>query len=267
MKNVRLYWWTPKQYSKYTILGRLNGEYYRYKGIPANFGDELSYFIVSKVLNTTIDLATKNEKGKLLGIGSILHQAQDNDIVWGSGINGKYVNKKVEAKNLNILSVRGPLTQAYLKECGYNVPDIFGDPAVLTPLFYSPKIHSKKKAFAYVPHFSELKHLNLAGDIPVINPTKPYKEVIDEIFNTELILSSSLHGVILAEAYGIPAVLIRSNENEPLFKYKDYYLGTGRQDLVFATSIEEGLRMEPMGGFKSDNQAIMSALTNWYNDY
>ena len=62
-----------------------------------------------------------------------------------------------------------------------------------------------------------------------------------DIFNTELILSSSLHGVILAEAYGIPAVLIR-NENEPLFKYKDYYMGTGRDKVVFAKSIKEGLR-------------------------
>ena len=267
MKKVRLYWWTPKQYSKFTILGRLNGEYYRYKGIPANFGDELSAFIVSNVLKTTVDLAPKNEKGKLLGIGSILHQAQDKDITWGSGINGKYVNRKVKAKDLNILSVRGPLTQNYLKECDYSVPDIFGDPAVLTPLFYNPKEQSSKKSVAYVPHFSELKDLDVSKGIPVINPTKPYKEVIDDIYNTKLILSSSLHGVILAEAYGIPAVLIRRNENEPIFKYKDYYLGTGRQDLYFAKSIEEGLKIEPMSGFKSDNQAIISALTNWYNDY
>lgn len=267
MKRVQLYWWTPTQYSKYTIIGRINGEYHRYKGIPANFGDELSSFIVAQVLKVDVELAAKNDKGKLLGIGSILHQAKEKDIVWGSGINGKYVDRKVEAKHLNILSVRGPLTQAYLKECGYNAPDIFGDPAVLTPLFYTPKQHDHKKAVAYVPHFSELKNLTMDQDIPVINPTKPYKEVIDDIFNTELILSSSLHGVILAEAYGIPAVLIRKNENEPLFKYKDYYMGTGRDKVVFAKSIKEGLKTDPIGGFKCNNEAIMSALVNWHHDY
>ena len=266
MKDIKLYWWTPNKYSKFTILGRLNGEYYRYADVPSNFGDELSHFIVSKVLGRDIALANKKDEGKLMAIGSILHQAQDRDIIWGSGINGKYLNRTITAKNLKILSVRGPLTRKYLMDCGYEVPEIYGDPAILSPLYYQAKEFEQKRPFAYVPHFSEMKNLDEQTKKIVINPTNPFRDVIDQICNTELILSSSLHGVIIAEAYGIPAVLIRHNDHEPIFKYEDYYRGTGRDKVVFAKSIEEGLKMTPVKGFKSDNEALIQSLLNWYNN-
>ena len=38
-------------------------------------------------------------------------------------------------------------------------------------------------------------------------------------------LSSSLHGIVLAEAFRIPARMLRLTENEPLYKYQDYYEG------------------------------------------
>lgn len=266
MKNLKLYWWTPKKYSKFTILGRLNGEYYRYSNVPSNFGDELSAFIVSKVLDTAVRQVPKNEIGKLLGIGSILHQAKDNDVIWGSGINGKYLNKKIKAKNLTILSVRGPLTQKYLIECGYDVPAIYGDPAILAPLYYQAKEFNEKSEFSYVPHFSELGDIDEHLMKHVINPTLPYKQVIDKICNSKLVLSSSLHGLILAETYGIPAVLIRSNPNEPIFKYEDYFRGTGRESATFASTIAEGLKMAPTKPLKVDQEALLQTLKNWYKN-
>ena len=265
MKELKLYWWTPNKYSKFTIIGRLNGEYYRYANVPSNFGDELSHFIVSSVLNTKVVQASKSAKGKLLGIGSILHQAQDGDVVWGSGINGKYLDRRIVARDLKILSVRGPLTRAYLMECGYEVPEIYGDPAVLTPLYYQAKQFEEKLDYAYVPHFSELKGMDQDQMQYVINPTLPFNEVVDKIVNTKKILSSSLHGIILAEAYGIPAILIRANENEPIFKYEDYYRGTGRTEVVFARSIEEGLNMTPPPPAQVNQEALIQSLKNWFS--
>lgn len=57
------------------------------------------------------------------------------------------------------------------------------------------------------------------------------------------ILSSSLHGIILAETYGIPAIMLKS----PLdtFKFRDYYYSTGRFDFPIANTVEEALKMEP----------------------
>jgi hypothetical protein len=181
MKNVKLYWWSPKKYSKFSIIGRLNGEYYRYKNIPSNFGDELSEYIVSNVLSTKVIKASKEEKGKLLAIGSIIHQCKDGDIIWGSGVNGKYINKKIIAKSLTILGVRGPLTRSYLISCGYKVPEVYGDPAILTPLFYEGKNLESKSSFKYVPHFSEINNIDEKWKDNVILPTLHFKEVINQI--------------------------------------------------------------------------------------
>jgi pyruvyltransferase len=70
------------------------------------------------------------------------------------------------------------------------------------------------------------------------------------------VISSSLHGVIIAESYGIPARLLRVTEKNHLFKYQDYYLGTGRPHFQYATSVEEALRMGGEPPFVCDLQKL-----------
>ena len=57
-----------------------------------------------------------------------------------------------------------------------------------------------------------------------------WKDVIDQITACDYIASSSLHGIILADAYGIPNVWIQlSNRIRGNgFKYRDYYEGCGK---------------------------------------
>lgn len=73
--------------------------------------------------------------------------------------------------------------------------------------------------------------------------TTNYQFVIDEIIKSKLVISSSLHGIILAETYGIPAILLNNGD---LFKYMDWYESTGRSDIKVAANIEKALNMEPM---------------------
>ncbi len=52
---------------------------------------------------------------------------------------------------------------------------------------------------------------------------------------------------IIAEAYGIPAILLCEDlDNEDLFKYYDYYFSTNRYNVKVARTIEEAVTMEPM---------------------
>jgi pyruvyltransferase len=51
---------------------------------------------------------------------------------------------------------------------------------------------------------------------------------LDEILSCEVILTSALHPWIVADAYGIPVVLLESTM-ETRFKYQDYALATGRE--------------------------------------
>lgn len=221
--NIPLFWWQPE-------------------GEVRNFGDELSCAIVEKLLGFSVQKPLPSEK-KLLALGSILHFASENDVIWGSGINGKHLNAKdYPYTNLDIRCVRGPLTREFLKNLGIEAPEVYGDPGLLVPLLF-PEI-KKKKAHSYIiiPHMSETKLFY--GIDNVVNPTAPWKEVVQNIVNSNFVISSSLHGLIIAEAYGIPARLLKITHNEPLFKYRDYYLSTGRKTFKAATSIREALKLK-----------------------
>ena len=52
--------------------------------------------------------------------------------------------------------------------------------------------------------------------------------LVVEILAADLVVSSSLHGLIFAEALGVPAILHCPPPAEHRVKYIDYYEGTGR---------------------------------------
>ena len=66
----------------------------------------------------------------------------------------------------------------------------------------------------------------------IINPKQfpQWHSFIDDICSFEAIVSSSLHGIIIADAYEIPNVWISLDENHPddNFKFKDYYLSVNK---------------------------------------
>ena len=126
-------------------------------------------------------------------------------------------------------------------------PEIYGDPAILMPFVFYPQNIKKKYDVSLVLHhaindFSIPNHekINLISII-----TKDYESFITQILESKLIISSSLHGIILAETYGVPAVLLLHEENTT-FKYEDWYYSTGRYDVVIAHTVEEALKLKPM---------------------
>lgn len=200
-----------------------------------NFGDELNFYLIEaltglKAFNYT-DLPGKLVANDVdyLCIGSIIEDfATPHSIIWGAGmIDG--VNKRLINKPLNVRAVRGRLTQKHLIENGVECPDVFGDPALLTPLIYKPAI-TKKYGVGIIPHVSELNHKTVermvaqgAHLIDFSNYTD-WHALIDDICNCETIASSSLHGLILSDAYGIPNVWIKITGSllGGDFKFNDY---------------------------------------------
>jgi len=215
-----------------------------------NFGDYLSLKLVERLVGGKVAVANEqdsNGKPNLLAIGSILILARQGDVIWGTGMNGKRMDlQHYKFNNLDVRAVRGPMTRDFLiKNFNIECPEIYGDPALLVPYFFPELKKSENPKYSYIviPHYSE-EHLFPKDLYPhVVYPTEPWKDVIRKILNSSFVISSSLHGVIVAEAYGIPARYLRISENEPLYKYEDYYLGTNRSHFSYATSIEEALEM------------------------
>lgn len=232
-----------------------------------NFGDYLSLKIVEKIVGCPVEIYKKkmfSRDKKLLAIGSILYFAEDDDVVWGSGTNGKKPNKEdYSFTKLDIRSVRGPLTRKFLKdnwdiECN----EIYGDPALLLPYLY-PELKRKenpKYPFLVISHYSDVKILPKSQNYEVVHATEELFSVIDKILDSEFVISSSLHGIIIAEAFGIPARYLRVSEGEPLLKFEDYYLGTCRDNFKYATSINEALLMGGEAPFKCDLKKLYEAF-------
>lgn len=226
-----------------------------------NFGDHLSKIIVQNLISSR-GLSLDDEVrsfNTLLGIGSILHFAKDGDIIWGSGINGKMPEDSFRAKKLDIRAVRGPLTADFLKKRGHNVPEVYGDPGLLTKhLFAGRFTPTAEQDYVFVPNLHDLPLV--AGQDYVVSPLQGWNKVVSDIMKAKLVLASSLHGLVIAEAFGIPARYVRLTQEEGLFKYQDYFYGTGRDDFTYATSIEQGLDMGGMKSFSYDPKPLIDAF-------
>lgn len=198
-----------------------------------NFGDALFLEIASKILSAPIERCLPSHRGpKLLLGGSTIQLLRNGDRVWGAGIrDGSLPN---HLQRLTIHAVRGHLTAEILRKRRIEVPEVYGDPAILLPdLFPEWKAPEKKWKLGIVPHFKDLDHIQsieLPENSKIISPTRHPQKVIREITSCERICSSSLHGIICSEAYGIPvnSFLGLSKDREPAFKFNDYYSASNR---------------------------------------
>lgn len=195
-----------------------------------NFGDLLGPVIVRELVEQ-LGLAAAVERRRLLAVGSVLHFGRPGDVVWGSGRN---VKAGPPSPRLDVRAVRGPRTGA-----DYPRAVVGGDPALLLgglrpDLVVDP---ARRSGVTVVPNLNELVHVRDRRGI--LSPRAPLGHVLRRIARSTLVVGSSLHGVIVAEALGVPARAVRA-VTEPGFKYEDYYLATGRDPSeVVAGSVEE----------------------------
>ena len=204
-----------------------------------NFGDDINFPLIRELTGKQVrqewKVGLKNLEN-ILCIGSIIDCCNEHSLIWGAGaISDNIIMHHTPKK---IYAVRGPLTRKLLLEYRIDCPEIYGDPALLLPLIYAPKTEKKYK-YGFIPHCIDydLPHVvKFREEHPEILFIKfegytSWHNVIDLINSCENIISSSLHGLIVSDAYGIPNVRIMLSDNivGGDFKYKDYYGGVKRK--------------------------------------
>jgi len=235
MKDIKLHWYDGER----------------------NFGDMLSPILFNG-LGIEYKKAKINDSGKLLAIGSIIYASRENDVLWGTGT----MRDKdfIAPKGLKVLAVRGPKTREKIK--GVNVPEIYGDPAILIPDIYKPK-NIERHEIGFIPHYVDQNNPELIKDKNrfIIDVKQDPLKTIDEICSCDMIVSSSLHGIIIAEAYGIDAVWIKLSDKliGGSFKFNDYFLGSGREEQI-ASKIDN-LKVLPKPKYEKDK--LLNALIEW----
>lgn len=226
LKKIRLFWW-----SESLIMGKPK----------ENYGDVLGKYLVEKISNRNV-LFSHPKKFNIkdfwqpiyVTAGSVLAHVNKKCIVWGSGV----INDNQTVKPAKFLAVRGPETRRVLMNQGYSVPKVFGDPALLLPDYFQPKV-DKKYQLGIIPHYVDYefvkKQFGHLKDVLIVDlMTNSIEDTTVEILQCKHIISSSLHGVIVAHTYQIPALWIRFSDK--LFgddiKFKDYFKSVKIQPYV-----------------------------------
>jgi len=196
-----------------------------------NFGDLLNPDILRYY--GLIPLNTSKSAAQVITAGSILQSLPNTfaGYIIGSGLIDERYKNLPKAK---YLCVRGALTRERL-----NAPDTtpLGDPGLLVSKIY-PGQRQKRFTLGIVPHYadkgdSRIKKLSQSypKDIKVINVQRKPKKVVREIDRCEYILSSSLHGLITADALRIPNgwLVLSDKVRGAGFKFYDYTSAINRQ--------------------------------------
>ncbi|MFM6981613.1 MAG: polysaccharide pyruvyl transferase family protein [Microbacteriaceae bacterium] len=246
--KIPVFWWHAKGN---LMNGKISNALFKH----GNFGDDASPLLVTDLTSIRSRRVVPGDR-KLLAIGSILHRANDGDIIWGSGLKSDDALDSHPGGNILVTAVRGPKTLKVLKKAGWDtsrITEMF-DPGVLLRHLYADRLASfdvnKNKhrgTLRVIPHFKDelvfkrqrpdlMKHFISADGDPV--------KILEAMLGAELVISSSLHGIIFAESLGIPAIWIDSPGGEGHFKYLDYYEGTGRKGIKAARDIDHALTLK-----------------------
>lgn len=197
-----------------------------------NVGDVISPYLVEKIALIKPWRASTSIFPRLHGVGSILGSANYNSYVWGSGsIEGNLPRANLDPNK--IFALRGKNTLNLLKT-RYPIRDTLplGDPALLMPNFFDPAT-KKKFRIGIIPHYVDYEKIKiltsgLTEDITIIDVREYPEAFISKLSECESILSSSLHGLILADAYKIPNAWIQLSDSIAggSWKFMDYYSTT-----------------------------------------
>ena len=201
-----------------------------------NYGDLLSKYIVERMSEKKVKWVhpkkqswiSRNRKN-YLATGSIIHHANKNSVIWGSGI----IDQDQTIAKAKFLAVRGPKTREYLIKQGYNCPKVYGDPAILLPLLYQPKVEKNKK-IGIIPHYKDFEKTKAVFQgnekVLVIDLLcDDIEKVTLNILSCERTITSSLHGLIVSHAYKIPSIWI---------EFSDKLFGNGIKFIDYLESVK-----------------------------
>lgn len=189
-----------------------------------NIGDEFNLWFWEEVFGN--DLITLMPDDQLLvGIGTVLNNklpAASMLHILGSGV-GYGQNNNLKMKNWNIHFVRGCLSAQAL---GIDKQYAISDPGILISQL-RPQVVNKTIPISFMPHIgidSERYQLLIEGmGWNYISPSDEEHIILQQIAASEKLITSAMHGAIIADSYRTPWLpIITSNEILP-FKWHDWF--------------------------------------------
>lgn len=204
-----------------------------------NFGDELTPDIISKLFKKEW-MRVEIEDADLFAVGSIIELADrpmyKKSYVWGSGFIRD--GEAIDNKHLIFKATRGLVSRSRLPIKYNKIP--IGDPGLLSSLIYKSSVEKTNK-IGIIPHYVDedcaaLEEAKQRQDeYTIISVKNPPEVVAREIAGCRFILSSSLHGLIVSDSFGIPNIHMPMSDKVVggEYKFRDYYSAIGNEYSVF----------------------------------
>ncbi len=269
--SLRIYWWrpgfsSPRSEQRFANLSRS-------QFVHGNFGDLMVPHLMRRLTGMKLD--NRLEGPRLLSLGSLIQTAHEGDVIWGTGLNGGKAEMYHSPRQLHVYATRGPISREFLRRRGYDVSrvDLLFDPANLLVHLFADEIDAMRRHignpprdFILIPHFRDdavMRKLYPQYEDQIVSVDTPFLEMVRRIMESELVVSSSLHGLIVAETLGIPAVWHRPLMGENELKFHDYYLGTDRYNIVRTDDLRQALRASPMALPTFDPAAMLATFPSF----
>lgn len=192
----------------------------------SNFGDALNKVFLPE-FGVPVRWAPP-EEADIIGIGSILDRIPSayTGMILGAGFISAQNERTLSHADIRI--VRGRYSA---ERCSAPGTTCLGDPGLLVERFLTEP-QEPGYSLGLIPHYVDKLHpgvLKLAerypGEILLIDIRGTTQQVLREISSCAAIASSSLHGLIAADALGKPNLWLKLSDQicGGTFKYRDYY--------------------------------------------
>jgi pyruvyltransferase len=196
-----------------------------------NFGDELSAVLIEEIFGRRC-IWSPPAQCELAAAGSIAEillalKAGNRAALWGTGFM-RDDDHDIAPHEFAVAALRG--TRSRDRVQGDRGAVALGDPGLLADALL-PRRPAQKFALGVLPHFldagvAELDWLRTQPGVRIIEPTAGPRNVVEQIAECDSLLSSSLHGLIVADSIGVPNAHIRLSGNQfigGMHKFRDYY--------------------------------------------
>lgn len=201
-----------------------------HKALGRNFGDDLNEWIWDALTPHLKDRGREDDV--LIGLGSILHgnrlrPYKSRIAIMGPGYNGGETIDAGTFERCRFYAVRGPRTKAK-----FALDDSVAmlDPGALVSDLQAPAQDSHQRVL-FIPHRANL--LEQASRFPLddivteaglelLSPALDSRLVLERISGASLVVTESLHGAIVADAYRVPWVAVKFGPLFTPYKWQDW---------------------------------------------
>jgi len=202
-------------------------------GRGQNYGDQLTPALLSHY-EVPYEWSPPGVADLLL-VGSILSKIPSGwaGMVLGTGLIREGLSR--DLSRAQVLAVRGPLTR---DACRLPADTLLGDAGILAPRIVPDLQLTEEHPTGVLPHHVDLQMAKRHPRAYLIDVHLPPAEVVRAVARCRHLITSSLHGLITADALGIPCTY----EPHPAvigdgWKFRDY-LG------AFQQTVEPGVRRQ-----------------------